>query len=219
MPHLGLEYPQSAASRMQKDPGTDMTRLLQRLRTGDSHVMHDIVPLVYEELKKLARSHLRRELNAGPLETTSLVHEAFLKLSGSQHPLYENRAHFYGIASRLMRQILVDAARARAAEKRGPAREIAVANLPEFIAPPDRSLLALDDALRELENIDAQKARLVEMRYFGGMTAEECATALTVPVHKVRRELRLAQAWLRKEMAEHRSSIEVHNIELRRLPV
>jgi RNA polymerase sigma-70 factor, ECF subfamily len=178
-----------------------ITRLLQRLRTGDQDAMHDVMPLVYDELKKLARSHLRRELGAVPLETTGLVHEAFLKLAGGRHPAYENRAHFYGIASRLMRQVLVDTARARAAAKRAAAQEVPLADVPDLGPKPDRSLLAVDDALQRLEKTDPLKGQLIEMRYFAGMTAEESSMALSKPVHTVRRELRLAQAWLRKEMA------------------
>jgi RNA polymerase sigma-70 factor (ECF subfamily) len=178
-----------------------ITKLLQRLETGDRDAIDVVIPLVYEELKKLARSHLRREARAVPLQTTALVHEAFLKLAGSRHPSYENRAHFFGIASRLMRQVLVDTARARAAEKRDAAKEVALADIPDWGPAPDRSLLALDDALQLLEKTDAVKAQLIEMRYFGGMTAEETSTALSRPVHIVRRELRLAQAWLRREMA------------------
>ncbi|HWZ31714.1 MAG TPA: ECF-type sigma factor [Bryobacteraceae bacterium] len=177
-----------------------ITRLLQRLEAGDRDVIHIVIPLVYEELKKLARAHLRREIRAIPLETTALVHEAFLKLAGGRHPSYENRAHFFGIASRLMRQILVDTARARAAEKRDAAREVALADVRDLGPRPDRRLLAMDDALRLLEKADPQKAQLIEMRYFGGMTAHESSIALSKPVHVVRRELRLAQAWLRKEM-------------------
>jgi RNA polymerase sigma factor (TIGR02999 family) len=191
---------------MNRDDVKEVTVLLQRLQTGDEQAMGDIVPLVYNELKRLARTHLRRELRAGALETTSLVHEAFLKLAGGRHPLYENRVHFYGIASRLMRQILVDSARSRNAEKRGAALEIPVAQLPEVGGGPDRCLLALDDALRQLEKVDPQKGKLIEMRFFGGMTAEESGKVLSIPVHTVRRELRLAQAWLRKEMSEGRWS-------------
>ncbi len=179
----------------------EVTELLQRLQGGDRDALHDLIPVVYGELKKLARAHLRRELRAVPLETTALVHEAFLKLAGSRHPLYENRTHFYGIVSRLMRQVLVDTARSMTAEKRGAAREVAMEVLPERGTAPDRSLLALDDALHQLEEFDPQKGQLIEMRYFGGMTAEESSIALSIPVHVVRRELRLAQAWLRKAMA------------------
>jgi RNA polymerase sigma-70 factor (ECF subfamily) len=183
-----------------------ITELLQRLQADDRDAMSDVIPLVYEELKKLARSHLRRETGAVPLETTALVHEAFLKLAGGRHPSYENRAHFYGIASRLMRQVLVDTARSRAAEKRGTAQEVALADLPDWKPQPNRSLLAMDDALQQLEKEDPLKGQLVEMRYFGGMTAEESSMALSKPVHVVRRELRFAQAWLRQEMTGENSS-------------
>ncbi len=178
-----------------------LTQILQRLQDGDRDAMNMVIPLVYDELKKLARSHLRREARAVPLQTTALVHEAFLRLAGSRHPSYENRSHFYGIASRLMRQVLVDTARAKAAEKRSAAQEVALADVPDWGPRPERSLLALEDALQWLEKTDPQKGQLIEMRYFGGMTAEESSTALSMPVHTVRRELRLAQAWLRMEMA------------------
>jgi len=184
-----------------------ITKILHRLHTGDRDAMHDVIPLVYDELKKLARSHLRRELGAVPLQTTALVHEAFLKLAGSRHPSYENRTHFYGIASRLMRQVLVDTARARSAEKRAAAQEVSLADLPDWGPQPNRSLLAMDDALQRLEKVDPLKGQLIEMRYFGGMTADESAMAVSKPVHVVRRELRLAQAWLRKELAAPQSEV------------
>jgi RNA polymerase sigma factor (TIGR02999 family) len=143
---------------------------------------------------------LRREVGAVPLETTVLVHEAFLKLARGRHPSYENRAHFYGIAARLMRQVLVDTARSRTAEKRGGAKEVALPDLSDWEPPPNRSLLAMDEALQQLEKTDPLKGQLIEMRYFGGMTAEESSLALSKPVHLVRRELRLAEAWLRQEI-------------------
>src|ERR1700704_2134139 len=155
-----------------------LTTHLQRLHGGDRDAMHDVIPLVYEELKKLARSHLRREMGVVPLQTTALVHEAFLKLAGGRHPAYENRAHFYGIASRLMRQVLVDTARARAAAKRAAAQEVPLADVPDLGPKPDRSLLAIDDALQRLEKTDPLKGQLIEMRYFAGMTAEESSMAL-----------------------------------------
>jgi len=178
-----------------------LTELLHRVESGDPGAMNVVIPLVYDELKKLAKAHLRREAGPSPLQTTALVHEAFLRLAKGRHPAYENRAHFYGIASRLMRQILVDTARAKAAEKRSAMQEVALYEVPDWGPKADRSLLALDDALQVLEKTDPKKGRLIEMRYFGGMTAEESSTALSIPVHVVRRELRLAQAWLRKEMA------------------
>ena len=177
-----------------------LTEMLHRLEGGDPDAMNVVIPLVYDELKKLAKAHLRREAG-GPLQATALVHEAFLRMAKSRHPSYENRAHFYGIASRLMRQILVDTARAKSAEKRSAMQEVALGDVPDWGMPPDRSLLALDDALQVLEKTDPKKGQLIEMRYFGGMTAEESSMALSIPVHVVRRELRLAQAWLRREMA------------------
>ena len=178
-----------------------ITTLLQRLQSGDRDALDAVIPLVYEELKKLARAHLRREAKEPPLQTTALVHEAFLKLAGGRHPSYENRAHFFGIASRLMRQVLVDAARSKAAEKRA-GQEVPLADLAGWEPQPHPPLLALDDALKRLERTDRLSSRLIEMRFFGGMTAEESSSALSLPVHFVRRKLRLAQAWLRKEMAE-----------------
>jgi RNA polymerase sigma factor (TIGR02999 family) len=177
----------------------EITTLLQRLDSGNPDAMHDVIPLVYEELKKLARAHLRREAFPA-LETTALVHEAFLKLAGSRHPLYENRAHFYGIASRLMRQVLVETARARTTLKRGAAQEMALDDVPERVQEPDRSVLAIDAALQGLEKTDSRRAQLIQMRYFGGMTLQESATALSMTVQVARRELRLAEVWLRGEM-------------------
>jgi RNA polymerase sigma factor (TIGR02999 family) len=178
-----------------------ITELLQRVHAGDQEALHTVIPFVYDELKKLAAGHLRREGRARPLETTALVHEAFLRLAGGQHPSYENRAHFYGIASRLMRQVLVDFARTRATEKRSAMEEVQLAAIGDFGRQPDETLLLMDEALQRLARTDSFKARLIEMRYFGGMTAEESATVLSASVHVVRRELRLAQAWLHKEMA------------------
>ena len=179
----------------------EITMLLQRVREGDQDALNDVIPLVYTELKRLARAHLRREGKPIPLETTGLVHEAFLKLAAGRHPSYESRAHFYGIASRLMRQVLVDTARATTAEKRGAGQEVAVADLPDCAPQPNRPLLAMEEALERLERADPLKGQLIEMRYFGGMTAEETSLALSLPVHIVRRELRLGQAWLRRDMA------------------
>jgi len=180
-----------------------LTQLLQRLRddAGDHSTLDAIIPLVYAELKKLATTHLRREAGPIPLESTDLVHEAFLRLAGSNHPCYEDRAHFFGIASRLMRQVLVDTARARKATKRGHGKEVGVDEIPDWAPQPDRAVLVLNDVLQQLERADPLKGQLIEMRHFAGMTAEESSAALDVPVHRVRRELRLAQAWVRREMS------------------
>jgi len=178
-----------------------ITELLHRVQAGDRQALDTVIPLVYDELKKLAAAHLSREAKPQVLETTALVHEAFLRLARGRQPSYENRAHFFGIASRLMRQVLVDLARARNAEKRSAMEQVPLADIPDLGQPSDESLLIMDDALRRLEQTDPRKVQLIEMRYFGGMTAEESAAALSISVHIVRRELRLAQAWLHKEMA------------------
>src|SRR5262245_15373579 len=160
-----------------------ITTLLQRVHTGDPEALHELIPIVYDELKKLAAGHLRREAKAAPLETTGLVHEAFLRLAKGRHPSYENRAHFYGIASRLMRQILVDMARARATEKRSGVEEVQLAEIPDLQragGPSSEFLLLMDTALQRLGRTDPLKVQLMEMRYFGGMTAEESATALSL---------------------------------------
>ena len=179
----------------------EITELLQRVHAGEQEALNAVVPLVYNELKKLAAAHLRRESRNEPLETTALVHEAFLRLAGAHHPSYENRSHFYGIASRLMRQILVDSARARAAEKRSAA-EVALADIPDPGSSSDGALLAMDDALQELARTQPLKVQLIEMRYFGGMTAEETAEALGISVHVVRHDLRFAQAWLKRKLTQ-----------------
>ena len=178
-----------------------ITELLHRVHDGDPQALNSVIPLVYNELKKLAAGHLRREGKARPLDTTALVHEAFLRLAHGQHPSYESRSHFYGIASRLMRQILVDLARARSREKRSAREEVPLTEIPDLGHQPDESILAMDEALDRLGRTDPLKVQLVEMRYFGGMTDEESAALLSLSVHVVRRELRLAQAWLHKEMA------------------
>jgi RNA polymerase sigma factor (TIGR02999 family) len=178
-----------------------ITELLQRVHAGDAQALHTVIPLVYDELKKLAAGHLRREGKARPLDTTALVHEAFLRLAHGQHPSYENRSHFYGIASRLMRQVLVDLARARATAKRNTREEVPMTDIADLGRQPDTSLVAMDEALNRLARIDPLKVQLIEMRYFGGMTAEESAALLSLSIPVVRRELRLAQAWLHKELA------------------
>jgi RNA polymerase sigma factor (TIGR02999 family) len=180
----------------------EITQLLQQVHAGDQEAMQTVIPLVYDELKKLAAAHLRREARVRQqLDTTALVHEAFMKLAGGQHPSYENRSHFYGIASRLMRQVLVDLARARARDKRSALEQVWLPDIPDTSHRSDDSLLIIDEALNKLALTDPLKVKLIEMRYFGGMTAEESARVLSMSVHVVRRELRLAQAWLHKEVA------------------
>jgi RNA polymerase sigma-70 factor, ECF subfamily len=179
-----------------------ITELLHRAQAGDQEALNAVIALVYDELKKLASAHLRRAGKAPqPLNTTALVHEAFLRLAKGSQPSYENRSHFFGIASKLMRQVLVDLARARSRLKRSAKGEVPLASIPEPGWHSDESILVMDEALDRLARTDSRKAQLIEMRYFGGMTAEESAAALSISVHVVHHELRLAQAWLHKEMA------------------
>jgi RNA polymerase sigma-70 factor (ECF subfamily) len=194
------DRPQIGWSRTEeKHSPMPITELLKRVHEGDPQALNSVIPLVYSELKKLAAGHLRREGNQ-PIQTTALVHEAFLRLARGQHPSYENRSHFFGIASRLMRQILVEMARSRATEKRNFAAEVPLTSISDLGREPVESLLALDEALDRLGRTDPLKAQLIEMRFFGGMTAEQAATVLSLSVHSVRRHLRLAQAWLHKEV-------------------
>jgi RNA polymerase sigma factor (TIGR02999 family) len=182
------------------DAGSSVTQLLHEARAGDKSAMDRVFPLVYAELRRLANSYLRRERPDHTLQGTALVHEAYLRLCGNAQPDYQDRVHFMGIAARVMRQILVDHARRHNAGKRGAAL---VAPLEEAMAASTErpaAILDLDDALGELEKQDATKARLIELRFFGGMTAEESAGALGMDVLLVRRQLRLAQAWLEREL-------------------
>ncbi|WP_228370686.1 sigma-70 family RNA polymerase sigma factor [Candidatus Korobacter versatilis] len=178
-----------------------ITILLHDVAAGDKRALDSLVPLLYPELKRLARSYMRGEQTGHTLQPTALVHEAYARMIKQDHPDYRSRAHFMGVAAQIMRQILIDHARTRKAEKRGGG--VVDLSLEEAdavsIARPV-SIIAVDDALAELAKKDAIKAQLIEMRFFGGMTAEESAEVLNLPVHEVRRHLRVGQAWLQREL-------------------
>ena len=178
-----------------------ITTLLSRLNLGDREAFDDLVPLVYQELRRIAQAYLRRESRNYTLQPTALIHEAYLRLSQSKTD-YENRKHFFAIAARVMRQILVDHARARSAAKRGAGITVALDQNCDCAQERDHVLLALDDALNTLAQEDEWKARLVEMRFFGGMTAEEISDSVGAPVHVVRRDLRSAQIRLRQDLEQ-----------------
>jgi RNA polymerase sigma factor (TIGR02999 family) len=178
-----------------------ITHALQDLAKGDQSALDRLMPLVYAELRRLAGHYLRQERDGHTLQPTALVHEAYFRLVGENQPEYQNRSHFLGVAAHAMRQILIDHARTRNAAKRGGGQ--AVFSIDECMdAPLERpsALIQVDDALKALEQHDFRKAQLVEMRFFAGMTAEESAEALKLPVQKVRAELRIAQAWLKREL-------------------
>ena len=177
-----------------------VTELLNRVTGGDREAFDDLIPLVYRELHRIADGYLRRELHNHTLQPTALIHEAYMRLVEFGRSGYQNRAHFFGVAARVMRQILVDHARARYAAKRGADVRTALNENLDFAPARDKIVVALDDALSTLATEDDAKARLVEMRFFGGMTAGEIAECVGTPIHIVRRDLRTAQAWLRREI-------------------
>jgi RNA polymerase sigma factor (TIGR02999 family) len=178
-----------------------ITLLLQDFARGDKHALDRLVPLLYPELRKLARGYLHNERPGHTLQPTALVHEAYVRLVKQGQPDYRSRAHFMGVAAQVMRQILIDHARTRNAEKRGAgAAKVPFVEAAGVAVERPSILIAIDDALAELARKDPQKARLIEMRFFGGMTAEESAEVLEIPVTEVRRHLRVGQAWLQREL-------------------
>ncbi len=184
--------------------GMEITEFLRRAHGGDQEALKAVVPLVYQELKQLARGHLRHERTPLDLGATGLVHEAFLRLAGSPLPEFENRAHFYGIAARVMRQVLIDLARSRQAHKRGEQLTVTLSGFMEAGTASGAEFLTLNDALDRLTQDQPLKGQLIELRFFAGLTAEESAAALQLPVHNVRRQIRLGLAWLRRDLAEER---------------
>jgi RNA polymerase sigma factor (TIGR02999 family) len=180
----------------------ELTNLLVEWGKGSEPALERLLPYVYDELRTIARSYLRRERSGHTVQTGTLVHEAFVRLIEGQQVPWEGRAHFFGIAARLMRQILVDHARARDAAKRGagePAAPIDTA-LAVAVQAMDVSVVALDRALDRLAAIDSTQARVVELRFFGGLTVEETAEAMGISTGTVKREWSMARAWLRRAM-------------------
>jgi RNA polymerase sigma factor (TIGR02999 family) len=186
---------------MQAHPPNQVTKLLLDWSKGDQRALNDLMPLVYQELKKLAGSYLRAERPDHTLQPTALIHEVYLRLIGQNMPEWESRAHFFGVAARLMRQILVDHARSRAAQRRGGSQSrILLEDAPVFSQEQASDLLDFDEALRKLAELDERKARIIEMRSFAGMSVVETARALGISEPTVKREMRLAKAWLLREL-------------------
>jgi RNA polymerase sigma-70 factor, ECF subfamily len=197
-----------------------VTQLLAEWRDGDERAFAQLSALLYNELRELAHRHLRRERADHTIQKTALVHEVFVRLVAQQSVDWQSRAHFFGLASRLMRRILVDYARARAANKRGGGAPIV--SLDELAQPqedgsaPDKTptalqhldahtqddVAAIDAALTRLEQVDARQAQIIEMRYFGGLTVEQTAEALDISDATVKREWTLARAWLKRELGK-----------------
>jgi RNA polymerase sigma-70 factor, ECF subfamily len=183
-----------------KTASESITFLLSRVNGGDRDAFDRLVPLVYHELHRIADGYLRRESPSHTLQPTALVHEVYLRLADYGGNDYESRRHFYAIAAQVMRRILVDHARGRYAAKRGAGLKVPMDGEHDIARERDRIVISLHDALNALAIEDEGKARMVEMRFFGGMTAEEIAECVSTPVHIVRRELRSAQVWLRQEI-------------------
>src|SRR5262244_4069730 len=187
---------------VEPDKPNQVTQLLVDWNQGSATALDQLMPLVYQELRKLAGGYLRSERQDHTLEPTALLHEAYIRMVDQEMPEWQNRAHFFGVAARLMRQILVDHARTNKASKRGAElRKISLDDAPPVYGPESKAgILSLDEALTRLAAFDERKARVIEMRAFGGMSVEDAAVALGVSAPTVKRDLRLAQAWLRREL-------------------
>ncbi len=180
----------------------EVTVLLQRLSAGSGDAPEELLPLVYDELRRLAQGYLNNERAGHTLQATALVHEAYIRLVDWKNVTWQNRAHFFAVAARLMRKILVDHARARKAEKRGGAwQRLALDEAVSFPSRRDLDLVDLDDALQTLESLDRLQASIVELRFFGGLTIEETAHALSISPATVKREWTVAKAWLYREVS------------------
>jgi len=178
---------------------TAVTRLLRSWNDGDEQALEKLVPLVYSELRRLARGYMRGERQGHTLQTTALINEAFLRLVDWKNVSWQNRAHFFGVSAQLMRRILVDFARARRGKRGGDASRV---TLDEALIPAQSGtdVVAVDDALKSLEVMDPRKGRIVELRFFGGLSTEETAEVLKISTRTVEREWSLAQAWLLREL-------------------
>jgi RNA polymerase sigma-70 factor (ECF subfamily) len=179
----------------------EITKLLKDWSGGDSTALDRLIPLVHDELHQLAHQHMRRERAGHVLQTSALINEAYLRFADQSEVTFENRAHFFGIAARLMRQILVDEARRRNSAKRGGgAIQVSLAEATSVAQEQAANVVALDDALKNLERIDARQSEIVELRFFGGLSVDETAEVLKVSPATVSRDWTFARAWLRNEM-------------------
>jgi RNA polymerase sigma-70 factor, ECF subfamily len=199
-----LVYNLPAASLELTMPNSDSHRishLMDQWGRGDERALNELMPLVYQELRRMARRYLRQRSSGETFQTTELIHETYLKLAGGGDKQWHNRAHFFGVAAKAMRHILVDHARSKHAEKRGGWRDRV--SLDDNVASSltqSGQVLALDEALKGLASVDKRKSDVVELKYFGGLTNEEAAEALGVSVETVKRDWRFARTWLLREL-------------------
>ena len=191
---------------MTKPSTHEVTQLLRAWSNGDQEALDKFVPLVYEELHRLARHCMAGERPGHTLQTTELVNEAYLRLIDWKNVQWQNRAHFFGVAAQMMRRILVDFARSRHTVKRGgEARNVSLTEAAIVSVERGEDFIALDDALVGLAAIDARKARIVELRFFGGLSVEETAEVMKISTRTVMREWSVAQAWLHRELNRGKS--------------
>jgi RNA polymerase sigma factor (TIGR02999 family) len=180
----------------------EVTRLLIEWKQGNQAAVDLLMPLVYDEMRRLAQNYLRDERSAATLQPTAVVHEAYLRLVAQNLPDWESRAHFFGVAAHLMRQILVDhARRTKSAKRGGGAAKVSIEEALNFAPERGADMLSLDDALVALAKVDERKCKVIELRFFGGFSIEETAQAMGVSVATVGREQRLAEAWLHRELS------------------
>lgn len=181
----------------------DVTEILSSWSEGKPEAIERLLPLVYNELRKLARSSMRKERPGHTLQPTALVHEAYLRLADHVPAPLKNRHHFYGIMARVMRQVLVDNARRHGADKRGAnIFRVSISEGAQVADSRGEDLLSLDDALEHLRGFDSRKAEIIELRFFGGLTIDECAEFLNLSTPTIVNETRIARAWLHKEMSQ-----------------
>lgn len=186
---------------MERDP-QEVTQLLERWSGGDKEALDELTPLIYNELKRVARRQMMRERADHTLESTALVHEAFLRLIGQKGTKWQSRAHFFAVASEMARRILVDYAKARNAKKRGGPK-VSLEDSPEPSIDLDADVIAVNDALDELAKLDSRQAKIVELRYFGGLTIEETAEVLGVSTPTVKRDWLVARAFLQRALGRN----------------
>jgi RNA polymerase sigma factor (TIGR02999 family) len=187
---------------MASDPD-NVNRLLLEWSGGNQQALEEMLPLIYDELRHLAHNFLYRERPGHTLQTTALVHEAYLKLIDQRDARWQNRAHFFAIAAQAMRRILIDSARKHVADKRGGGGEkVSLEEVASISLEPDNNLLALDEALNGLAEIDPQQSRIIELRYFGGLTIEETAEVMKLSPATIKREWTMARAWLHQALTD-----------------
>ena len=183
-------------------PEKEVTRLLEAWSHGSQEALDELMPLVYEELRRMAKNYMNSQSSGHTLQTTALIHEAYIKLSDQKDKKWQNRAHFFAVAAQAMRHILVDHARSHQTQKRGGETQIiSLDQVAEISDKRSAEIIALDEALQELEKLDARKSRVVELRYFAGLNEEETAAVLKISRQTVQRDWSFAKGWLFRELS------------------